>query len=248
MSPAAVDPPPPAILFRVLSLIRLSLHSDGATHAALPAWSPRLVLLAASAPAGLVRPPMYQLLSRPFTCPHPRSAASVAAQAQLPSIQGHRRTWYAGAWAGYGFHEDGIRSAVAVVSGMGGSLPWVPRATSPKVTLGQQLYMSLFDKYAKAVFTRGRLRMILPNGGELVYGNGENVEVPKGEEGHGAEPGACCRAAILEGWEAAESATGLVIKGRGSSRKHAPGAGTAGCDDNHERSCCSPRSHTHLHP
>ena len=56
-----------------------------------------------------------------------RSAASVAAQAQLPQLQGHRGTYYAGAWAGYGFHEDGIRSAVAVVEAMGGSLPWVPR-------------------------------------------------------------------------------------------------------------------------
>lgn len=55
------------------------------------------------------------------------SGASIAAQAQLPSLQGHRDTYYAGAWTAYGFHEDGIRSAVAVVEAMGGSLPWVPR-------------------------------------------------------------------------------------------------------------------------
>ena len=38
--------------------------------------------------------------------------AAIDAQRQLPLLQGQQHTWYAGAWAGYGFHEDGLKSGL----------------------------------------------------------------------------------------------------------------------------------------
>jgi predicted NAD/FAD-binding protein len=56
---------------------------------------------------------------------HPQfDAAAMAAQEHLPEIQGGQNTWYAGAWTGWGFHEDGIASAVKVAAGLGVQPPW----------------------------------------------------------------------------------------------------------------------------
>ncbi|MCB1598740.1 MAG: FAD-dependent oxidoreductase [Lysobacterales bacterium] len=45
--------------------------------------------------------------------------ASVAAQGRWSEINGLRRSWYCGAYWGWGFHEDGLRSGVRVASALG---------------------------------------------------------------------------------------------------------------------------------
>jgi len=49
---------------------------------------------------------------------------SERAQAALGALQGARRTWFCGAWTRYGFHEDGLDSALAVALSFGVQAPW----------------------------------------------------------------------------------------------------------------------------
>lgn len=52
---------------------------------------------------------------------HPQfDLQSVGAQERLRTIDGRNRVWFCGAWRGYGFHEDGIRSALGVAERLGG--------------------------------------------------------------------------------------------------------------------------------
>jgi predicted NAD/FAD-binding protein len=56
---------------------------------------------------------------------HPQfDAAALAAQRRFGRVQGRGGVWYAGAWLGYGFHEDGVTSGVKVALALGGQVPW----------------------------------------------------------------------------------------------------------------------------
>jgi len=54
-----------------------------------------------------------------FEYSHPLlDGGALSAQLGFEQLQGGRHTWYAGAWLGHGFHEDGLRSAHAVAAGI----------------------------------------------------------------------------------------------------------------------------------
>jgi uncharacterized protein len=59
-------------------------------------------------------------LMQTFDYEHPIfDTAAILAQGRLSSIQGVRNTWFAGAWTGYGFHEDALISGERVAEAIG---------------------------------------------------------------------------------------------------------------------------------
>lgn len=102
------DPAQPAVL---------SYHMNRLQH--LPVQTPISVTLNAGDqidPATILRRIDYA---------HPvYTQATIAAQARWADISGpQHRTWYAGAYWFYGFHEDGVRSALRAVATMGEADP-----------------------------------------------------------------------------------------------------------------------------
>ncbi len=73
-----------------------------------------------------VREPGGDHVLRRIDFEHPMfDTAAIEAQRRIPEIQGTRNTWYCGAWQRYGFHEDGLLSALSVAGDFGIRAPWV---------------------------------------------------------------------------------------------------------------------------
>jgi predicted NAD/FAD-binding protein len=71
----------------------------------------------------LTEPAPSSVLGR-FDFAHPVfDLEALAAQKALPTIQGQNRVWFAGAWAGYGFHEDGLRAGQEAADAILAQLP-----------------------------------------------------------------------------------------------------------------------------
>jgi uncharacterized protein len=115
--------------------------ADGATEAsvndvAVTYWLNPLQGIDAAKPLFVSLNPPFEpdpaLTFGRYVCDHPQyNAAAFAAQKRLGEIQGQRHTWFCGAWTGYGFHEDGLRSGLEVAEALGASVPW--RAPSPEL-------------------------------------------------------------------------------------------------------------------
>jgi len=62
--------------------------------------------------------------------------AAIRAQALLPQLQGRERTWFCGAWAGHGFHEDGLAAGLQVAELLTRRLS-VDQAMAPRRSLSE---------------------------------------------------------------------------------------------------------------
>mgnify|MGYP000228630197 CR=1 FL=1 len=75
------------------------------------------------------REPEHKTVYREINYAHPVfDAAAIAAQSSINAISGTNRTFYAGAWLGYGFHEDGFASAVRAAGRLAPLPEWLVAA------------------------------------------------------------------------------------------------------------------------
>jgi uncharacterized protein len=72
-------------------------------------------------------PPREDLTFGVFSYDHPQfDMAALSAQKQVAGIQGKDGLWFAGAWLGFGFHEDGLATGLQVAAALGARIPWGP--------------------------------------------------------------------------------------------------------------------------
>ncbi len=72
------------------------------------------------------REPDTSLIYDRYSFEHPVfDKKAIEAQSKIDKLQGHNNTWFCGAWQRYGFHEDGLLSAVNVVRKMGIEPEWI---------------------------------------------------------------------------------------------------------------------------
>jgi uncharacterized protein len=81
------------------------------------------------------RQPKPELVDGTYLYRHPIfDTAALSAQRDLWSLQGVNRTWFAGAWFGSGFHEDGLQAGLAVAEQLGGTKrPWTIAGESDRI-------------------------------------------------------------------------------------------------------------------
>ncbi len=115
----------------------LSLGAAGADRpVAVSYWMNRLQNLDPAAPLFVTLNPHIEpdpaLVHAEFAYGHPLyDAGAFATQAAVDAIQGRGGVWHAGAWLGWGFHEDGLRAGLRVAAALGGRPAWAVDIGAP---------------------------------------------------------------------------------------------------------------------
>lgn len=125
---------------------------QGGEDVCLTYWMNRLQGLPDERPVFITlnpeRPPAPELTFHEYSFDHPQfDAAAEAAVRSIRRIQGKDRLWFAGAWMGRGFHEDGLKSGLSAALSLGGSVPWeakgvdthAPTRHTPAVTAAAEV-------------------------------------------------------------------------------------------------------------
>ncbi len=113
---------------------RTAIDERDARQASVTYWLNRLQSLPDASPLLLTLNPIIEpapaLVVDEYAYAHPQfDEAARAAQQRMVLLQGANRTWFAGAYLGYGFHEDGLQSGLNVAAALGAPAPWYHEVT-----------------------------------------------------------------------------------------------------------------------
>ena len=102
---------------------------DGSNPVCVSYWLDQLQSLPFSQPVVVTlnppTPPAAASVLARFEYDHPiMDQAAIDAQQALPQIQGNGGVWFSGAWTGYGFHEDGLKSALRIAAAFDAAPAW----------------------------------------------------------------------------------------------------------------------------
>jgi predicted NAD/FAD-binding protein len=108
---------------------KLEGKDDKAQNISLSYWMNRLQNLATTKQIFVTlnptRKPAADKIYNEHVFEHPVfDEAAIGSQPLLNQIQGAQNTWFCGAYQRYGFHEDGLSSAVEVCRKLGATIPW----------------------------------------------------------------------------------------------------------------------------
>jgi predicted NAD/FAD-binding protein len=111
------------------NFLSLGFEQDAGRPAAVTYWMNRLQGLDSSRDLFVsLNPPVEpdpEKVFASFDYAHPQfDQAAFEAQGRIDAIQGRGGVWHAGAWLGYGFHEDGLKSGLRVAAALGARPVW----------------------------------------------------------------------------------------------------------------------------
>jgi hypothetical protein len=112
------------------------LEADAQRPAQVTYWMNRLQSIPGHRPLFVSlnpsRDPDPALVHGEYACAHPLyDEAAFGAQQRMDLIQGRGGVWYAGAWLGDGFHEDGLRAGLRVAEALGARPSWAADTGAP---------------------------------------------------------------------------------------------------------------------
>ena len=102
---------------------RAARQGDESAHVCLHYWLNRLQPLPFDQPVVVSLNPVQPIAPRhvigAYDYGHPVfDLPAIRAQAKVAQLQGLHHSWFCGAWTGYGFHEDGLKSGLAVAQAL----------------------------------------------------------------------------------------------------------------------------------